>query len=144
MYLWPDKEGQSPAQKEDTLRKALTKHVEHIAEKMQEAHEEEREHAVSLSEMAEDFLCMIKTNVKKLQEAAREPDADPKLWLCSSQAAIPASNLLSRLAVPEKKSESTTVNINLSKLSTEELEIYARLRSKLEGSEEGTGEEKAA
>lgn len=144
MHLWPDKEGQTQAQKEDVLRKTLQTHVKHIAEKIQEAREEERGHVADLSEMAEEFLYMVKINVEQLQKAAKKKGADPKLWLCASQAAIPASNLLGRLAVPEKKSESTTVNINLSKLSTEELETYARLRAKLEGSEEGTSEEKAA
>lgn len=44
----------------------------------------------------------------------------------------------------DRQNQSQTVNINFEKLSTEELEDYARLRAKLEGSSEGTGEEKAA
>lgn len=99
---------------------------------MVEARAEESEVTRNLNDEVDDFVCMIKKNVQKLQEEAEKPEADKRFWLYASQAAVPATGLLTRLAQPEKP-DTTNININnidLSKLSDEDLNTLETVISK--------------
>ena len=94
------KPGQTAKQRFDNLRKALTRHVDHVAEQMAAAREEEKEHTKDLNEVAEEIIRLCSENAvdarKCAQESGRAQD-----YMFSSNAASHVLNFISKLK-PEK------------------------------------------
>ena len=94
------KPGQTAKQRFDNLRKALTRHVDHVAEQMAAAREEEKEHTKDLNEVAEEIIRLCSENAvdarKCAQESGRAQD-----YMFSSNAASHVLNFISKLT-PEK------------------------------------------
>lgn len=95
LYLWPNG-------KIDNLRKSLERHFEkHLADKMQEAREEEKEVTRGLNEIADEFINLCLCNAKDAREWALNTK-QPRDMMFSSNAAAPGINLVSKLVQPEK------------------------------------------
>ena len=105
MHLWPDKEGQSQAQKEDVLRKTLQTHVKHIAEKMQAAREEEKGHVRDLNEVADEIIRLCQDNATDARKYAQKTKK-PQDFMFSSNAASHVLNFISKLKPESEKTKS--------------------------------------
>ena len=99
LLIWPVKEGQTTKQRFDNLRKALTRHVDHVSEKMAEARAEEAEHTKSLSDMANEYLCEFYDNMMKAKAVAKTSQE----FMYASNAGAPGSILISKLNVSDGK-----------------------------------------
>lgn len=92
------KPGQTDKQRFDNLRKALTRHVAHVAEKIAAVQEEEAEHTKSLSDMANEYLCEFYDNMMKAKAVAKTSQE----FMYASNAGAPGSILISKLNIPNK------------------------------------------
>ena len=105
MHLWPDKDGQTKKQKEDTVRKALAGHMRHIAGQMQEAREEEKEHAVNLAEIADEIIVLCRDNAVDARKCAQQTNRAQD-YMFSSNAASHFLNFYSRIKPESEKTKS--------------------------------------
>ena len=97
------KPGQTAKQRFDNLRKALTRHVDHVADKMAEARAEEAEHTDELKDIADEIIKILRDNTVDARLCAQRSNKAQD-FMFSSNAASHVLNFISKLK-PKEESE---------------------------------------
>ena len=105
MHLWPGKPGQTDKQRFDNLRKALTRHVDHVADKMAEARAEEAEHTDELKEIADEIIKILRDNTIDARLCAQKTQRAQD-FMFSSNSGAHFLNFYSRIKPESEKTKS--------------------------------------